>query len=73
MLEINQENLNKSNQAIVIENIQKLIGYFSLDPNRVLDLLLSAFQFNLSNLSYIAMLKEFGTQHAVTQLLGFKF
>jgi hypothetical protein len=66
LLEINQENLNESNQAIVIENIQKLIGYFSLDPNRVLDLLLSAFQYNLSNLSYIAMLKEFGTKHAVT-------
>jgi hypothetical protein len=61
LLEINQENLNESNQAIVIENIQKLIGYFSLDPNRVLDLLLSAFQSNLRNLSYIAMLKEFGT------------
>ena len=59
---------------MVIENIQKLIGYFSLDPNRVLDLILSSFQLNLGNFqSYLQLLREFGSRHAIAQLLGFKF
>ena len=43
LLEINQENLSLDNYKIVIESIQKLIGYFSLDPNRVLELIICAF------------------------------
>lgn len=72
LVEINQENLSKQSGRIVTENIYKLIGYFSLDPNRVLELLLCAYQFNLSNSTYLDLLKEFGSKHALSQLLGFK-
>jgi len=56
----------------VSQNIQQLIGYFSLDPSRVLDLLLTAFENNLHNLAYLALLQEFGSQNSITQILGFK-
>ena len=49
-----------------------MIGYFSIDPNRLLDLILSAFENNVRNLSYLDLLKGFGTKSAVTQLIGFK-
>ena len=53
-------------------NVQQLIGYFSLDPSRTLDILLSAFQNNTTNLAYFPLLKEFGSPSLITQLLGFK-
>jgi len=43
LIEVNQPNIDFSNATIVIANIQRLIGYFSLDPSRVLDLILTAF------------------------------
>ena len=56
----------------VKENIQKLVGYFQLDPNRLLDLILSSFQNNVQNLTYLELIKEFGQRDQVTQLMGFK-
>jgi hypothetical protein len=38
----------------------------------VLDLLLTAFENNLQNLAYLALLQEFGSQNSITQILGFK-
>jgi THO complex subunit 2 len=72
LAEINQENLNKANIEVVISNIYKMIGYFSLDPNRVLELILCAYQFNLTNIAYLRLLREFGSKHTISQLLGFK-
>lgn len=69
---MNQGNICEDNIDIVLQNIQKLIGYFSIDPNRLLDLILSAFENNVRNLSYLTLLKEFGSKEAVTQLIGFK-
>ena len=43
IIELNQENIDDSTVEQVIENIQKLVGYFQLDPNRLLDLILSSF------------------------------
>lgn len=72
LAEINQENLKLQNCLTVEQNIQKLIGYFSLDPNRVLELLLCAYQFNLKNPAYLVLLQKFGNQHTIAQLLGFR-
>jgi len=38
----------------------------------VLDLLLIAFENNLSKLCYLTLLKEFGSQNSITQIIGFK-
>jgi hypothetical protein len=42
-------------------NISQLVGFFSLDPTRVLDLILTAFECNLSNLTYLQLVKDFGS------------
>lgn len=43
--------IDKSPEDLEIQrdNIQQLIGYFNLDPNRVLDLILEAFESNIAN------------------------
>jgi hypothetical protein len=64
--EVNQSNISGANVAVVTHNIQKLIGYFSLDPSRVLDTLLTAFEHNLENLTYFKLLAEFGTENTIT-------
>lgn len=43
IVEVSQLNISGSNVKVVIQNIQKLIGYFSLDPSRIIDLILTAF------------------------------
>ena len=72
IIELNQENMDADNVVLVKENIQTLIGYFQLDPNRLLDLILSSFQNNVQNLTYLELIKEFGQRDQVTQLMGFK-
>jgi THO complex subunit 2 len=66
IVELSQLNINPQNVNVVSENIQRLIGYFSLDPSRVLDLLLTAFETNLQNHSYLTLLKEFGAPNLIT-------
>lgn len=72
IIELNQENIDRTTVRQVKENIQKLVGYFQLDPNRLLDLILSSFQNNVQNLTYLDLIKEFGQRDQVTQLVGFK-
>ncbi len=55
-----------------IKNILSLIGYFDLDPNRVLDIVLDAFEQQPANLSFVALLKHFPVRNIV-HVLGFKF
>ena len=62
IIELNQGNISPANIKTVMENIQKLIGYFSIDPNRLLDLILAAFENNVRNLAYLTLLKEFGSK-----------
>ena len=47
IVEISQLNISATNVKVVIQNIQKLIGYFSLDPSRIIDLILTAFENNI--------------------------
>ena len=55
-----------------ITNIFALIGYFDLDPNRVLDLLLEAMEHQLWNHSFLFLLKKF-RKSSIAHILGFKF
>ena len=49
-----------------------LIGYFHLDPNRVLSLVLDAFEADTSNLGILELTKMFRSS-SIPQILGFKF
>ncbi|XP_077984941.1 THO complex subunit 2-like isoform X2 [Glandiceps talaboti] len=60
---------------VVLENIKSLIGYFSLDPNRVLDIILEGFECR-PNLDafFIPLLQCYmGDATTLCQILGFKF
>lgn len=43
---------------IVQDNVMALIGYFNLDPNRVLDIILDSYENNLWNSSYLYLIKD---------------
>jgi len=48
------------NVSIVKKNVEELIGYFNLDPNRVLDIIIDSFMNNLGNKdSYLVLLKDY--------------
>ncbi len=55
-----------------IKQITSVIGYFDLDPNRVLDLVLDSFEKQLWNLSFISVLGIFRAS-SIVHILGFKF
>ena len=55
-----------------IKQITSVIGYFDLDPNRVLDLVLDSFEKQLWNLSFISVLGIFRV-NSIVHILGFKF
>lgn len=52
--------------------MKSLLGCFDLDPNRVLDLCLEAFECNISNLNYLELIEMFN-KAPIPHLLGFKF
>ena len=56
----------------VIANVQSLIGYFDLDPNRVLDLVLDALEAVPSRVSHRSLVSLFNPQY-IPHILGFKF
>lgn len=73
IVELNQPNISMSNIENVSSNVKTLIGYFSLDPNRVLDIILDSFiNFMWNQEPYLELLKGYkGT--SIAQVLGFKF
>jgi len=66
------ESLNTGNINETIENMQKLIGFFRLDPNRVYDVVLEAHENDPDNLAFLQVLRQFRTSN-LKQILGFKF
>ncbi|GBG32725.1 THO complex subunit 2 [Hondaea fermentalgiana] len=66
------ETLHSGNVATVLENMQRLIGYFRLDPNRVFDLILEIFEMDPENEAFVELLANFRVSN-LKQLLGFKF
>ena len=55
-----------------IRHITSVIGYFDLDPNRVLDITLDAFEHQLWNMSFVDVLQIF-KKGSIVHILGFKF
>ena len=58
--------------AEVIQNLQSLIGYFDLDPNRVLDLVLEALEAVPSRVANRALVSLFNPKF-IPHMIGFKF
>ena len=58
-----------------VKTIESLIGYFNLDPNRVLDVILEAFECLPQNVDFFVSLLRHHTHNKDTlcQVLGFKF
>lgn len=73
IVELNQPNISMENIAVVKGNVAALIGYFNLDPNRILDIVLDSFMNNLWNRQpYVSLLQDYKKPY-VAQVLGFKF
>lgn len=58
--------------AEVIQNLQSLIGYFDLDPNRVLDLVLEALEAVPARVNNKALVSLFNPSF-IPHMVGFKF
>lgn len=54
-----------------VKYLQSLIGYFQLDPNRVLDAIMEGFETQPDNGAYLQLLPHFAFKNTVW-LLGFK-
>jgi len=61
----------KKNIKNYIDKIFSLIGFFDLDPNRVMDITISAFQNDCRNLNFLEILKLLNV-NALPHVLGFK-
>ena len=73
IVELNQSNITLANIETVKANVEALIGYFNIDPNRVLDIILDSFENNLWNRGpYLRLLEDYQGKN-ISQLLGFKF
>ena len=58
--------------AEVVANIQSLIGFFDLDPNRVLDIVLEALEAVPSRVAHRGLVGLFNPKY-IPHMLGFKF
>ena len=72
--ELNQD-LSSISPAEILEVIKSIIGYFNLDPNRVLDIILESFECQLEQHGFfIELLREYTPdKETLNELLGFKF
>lgn len=50
---------DKDSKEILEKNVFSLIGYFDLDPNRVIDIILEALVFNSNSDMLLNLLKKF--------------
>nr|CCA15741.1 conserved hypothetical protein [Albugo laibachii Nc14] len=65
-------NVNLENLDAIKTDIFALIGYFNLDANRILDLILDAFEKQPSNNAYSELLRGYKRQ-SILHIIGFKF
>jgi len=72
--ELNQGDAFRDEESArhVIKNMKSLIGYFDLDPNRVFDLVLEAYEHNLENECYDLICDVFKPEF-LPQIIGFKY
>ncbi|XP_023289928.1 THO complex subunit 2 isoform X2 [Orussus abietinus] len=74
IVELNQE--RPANEvAPTLEIVKSLIGYFNLDPNRVLDILLETFENRPDDDAlFIPLIRSYmSDQHVLCEVLGFKY
>ncbi|XP_012937232.1 THO complex subunit 2 [Aplysia californica] len=73
--ELNQDITGKLTWEQVLQNIKSLIGCFDLDPNRVLDIILEAFECHPEEYKfYIPLLRAYIIDKlTLCHILGFKF
>ena len=57
--------ITEKNVGTITDNILSLIGYFSIDPNRCIDIILSLFQMDYKNVHYLSILKIFDANSLV--------
>jgi THO complex subunit 2 len=72
-------NYEESQYEIISSNINKIIGFKNLDPNRVLDIILDCFEDNLDNFKFYVYLLNNVNQRigqfnkkSICHWLGFK-
>lgn len=70
--ELSSRQISNQNVAQTWKNVQSLIGYFDLDPNRVFDIILDAFEHEPENACFLQLLTHFNKNNAC-QIIGFKF
>ncbi|XP_064481885.1 THO complex subunit 2-like isoform X2 [Ornithodoros turicata] len=75
MTELSQEITSRISPDYMIEVMRSLIGCFNLDPNRVLDVVLEAFECRLELEDFfVGLLRKFlCNATTISQVLGFKF
>jgi THO complex subunit 2 len=72
--ELNQD-LSLVSPSSIIEVVKSIIGYFNLDPNRVLDIILESFECQLDQCDFFIELLRLFTpdSNTLNELLGFKY
>ena len=72
--ELNQD-LSTTSPPEMLKLIKSVIGYFNLDPNRVLDIILESFECQLEEHDFFVELLRLFTpdKQTMNELLGFKF
>ena len=72
--ELNQD-LTTTTPAEMLKLIKSVIGYFNLDPNRVLDIILESFECQLDQHEFFVELLRLFTpdKQTMNELLGFKY
>ena len=72
--ELNQD-LTTTTPADMLKLIKSVIGYFNLDPNRVLDIILESFECQLDQHEFfVELLNLFmPDKQTMNELLGFKY
>lgn len=73
--ELNQDLSSTSSPADTLKVIKSVIGYFNLDPNRVLDIILESFECQLDQHEFFVELLRLFTpdRQTMNELLGFKY
>lgn len=73
--QLNQEITSNFTSANLLQDTKSLIGCFNLDPNRVLDIILEAFELRTElSETFMELLKSYTNDPRVLcEILGFKF
>lgn len=75
VMQLNLKNPVSNDPEIVLGNIRSLIGCFSLDPTRVIDIILDNFQLNPFNIElFVPLLKKYMPEiNLLSEVIGFRY